>query len=116
MLLFDGCHYEGPYGSLEKNADEQQLHSYECRFNTDLRVTRKVLLMSQVVRLKTDPIPFIENESFWSELRSDQKEDLLADGAKAEIDRVLSLFAEHKLDADETRELVFRLTKIAIRC
>jgi len=72
-------------------------------------------LMSNIVRLKTDPAVFLENDSFWSGLDSDQKEELLIDGAKAEIDKVLSLFAARKLSLKETRELVIRFAKVAIQ-
>ena len=70
-------------------------------------------VMSNVVRLANDPAPFLENDAFWSGLQPDQKEALLVDGAKAEIDRVLSLFAARKLGVEETRELVLRFAKVA---
>ncbi len=69
--------------------------------------------MTNVVRLECDPAPFLENDVFWSSLEPDQKEALLIDGARAEIDKVLSLFATQRLDATETRELVLRFAKVA---
>lgn len=68
----------------------------------------------KVQRLKTDPTKLIENDHIWSSLSSDQKETILVDGAKAEIDKVLNLFAANKIDINQTRNLVMKLTMVTI--
>lgn len=70
-------------------------------------------IMDNVVRLKSNPAPFLENDSFWSELDSNQKEKLLVDGAKAEIDNILTLYAANQLGLEETRDMVMRLASVA---
>lgn len=71
--------------------------------------------MADVIKFRTYPGNFIANADHWSTLDHRQKRDLLAEGAEAEIDRALKLFAQNKRSAEQTKEFILGCAQMIIR-
>ena len=62
--------------------------------------------MTNVLKLPIDCRRLIECESLWVGFDSNEKERLIVEAAKAEINTALALLAAGQVGLDETRELI----------